>query len=248
MKQVPAEAGSLPRTIESGTDTAFRCLPAHALFWATGAALLLLDLWSKQWAFAALGPTEVTTIIPRVLEFRRSLNDGAVFGAFTGQTALFVAASVCAIGFVLYLFATSAARHRLLHLALGMVLAGALGNLYDRAFIVADVVRIHDSRTGRVESLIGTIVGEPTADSVRVGDWPEGTNVRTYDLDEVELRRQGVVRDFLKFVPRFPAWVPKLGGRDVWPWVFNIADSALVCGVLLLLVSSGHPRARDDER
>ena len=54
--------------------------------------------------------------------------------------------------------------------------------------------------------------------------------------DEVTTRRQGVVRDFIKFVPHFPAWVPRLGGKEIWPWVFNVADAALVCGVCILLI------------
>jgi lipoprotein signal peptidase len=156
---------------------------------------------------------------------------------------------VFAVGFVVYLFATSSARHRVLHIALGMVLAGALGNLYDRAFIHADVIRFHDPHSGRAESFIGKIVGEPTANSVAVGGWPEGDDPRTFDRDEVEIRHQGVVRDFLKIVPRFPSWAPKAAaGRDVWPWVFNIADSSLVCGVVLLLFFSGrHHSHRSEE-
>jgi len=223
-----------------------RSLQAHLIFWIAGGACLVLDLWSKEWAFSTLGPTEVRRAIPGFLEFRRSLNDGAVFGAFTGQTGLFVAASILAIGFVTYLFATSGARHFGLHMALGMILAGALGNLYDRGFVKADVVRPIRNGTGHRDAFIGVRVGEPIGESIRVGDWPDGTNARTYRLDEIELRRQGVVRDFLKFVPRFPSWVPRLNGRDVWPWVFNVADSALVCGVIVLILFSGRDHRRSE--
>ena len=125
-----------------------------------------------------------------------------------------------------------------------MILSGALGNLYDRAFIHADVARI-TADDGREHSVIGKVVSDDTDAKVRIGDWPDGTNPRSFQRDEVTLRRQGVVRDFIKFVPKFPSWVPRFAGRDVWPWVFNIADAALVVGVILLLLSSlfdRHPR------
>jgi len=38
------------------------------------------------------------------------------------------------------------------------------------------------------------------------------------------------VRDFLKIV-----W--KIGDRELWPWIFNVADVLLVIGVGLLLIT-----------
>ena len=197
---------------------------------------LAIDLWSKSWAFSRLGVQEVKTVIPGFLEFRRSLNDGAVFGTFTGQTSVFIVASLFALGFVLYLFMHSHARQKVLHVSLGLILAGALGNLYDRAFVHADVVRIEDKK-GRVQSQIGTIVAEDES-TIRLGDFPDGASPQTFKRSEVTLRRQGVVRDFLKFVPKFPSSWSRVGGIDMWPWIFNIADAALVVGVAVLLLGS----------
>jgi hypothetical protein len=123
-----------------------------------------------------------------------------------------------------------------------MILSGALGNLYDRAFVKADVLRLR-SDSGRIGSLIGRIVSEPGDSLIRIGDWPDGGNVRTHRASEVEIRRQGVVRDFIKFVPKFPEGFPKLGGRDIWPWVFNVADVALVIGVIFLLLQTCFERS-----
>jgi lipoprotein signal peptidase len=198
--------------------------------------LLVIDLWSKAWVFRNLGAHEVKTIVPGLLDFRRSLNDGAVFGTFTGQTSLFIVASLFALGFVLYLFLHSHARQWFLHISLGMILAGALGNLYDRIQVQADVIRVTD-RQGRVQSHIGTIVARDE-NTVVVGDFPDGGSPQAFARSEVEIRRQGVVRDFLKFVPKFPAGWPQLGGWDVWPWIFNVADAALVVGVAMLLLGS----------
>lgn len=236
----------MPATATTDTQTerqrsAITHAPAHIIFWGLAAALLALDLWSKAKVFATLAPDEIKPVLGHLFEFRRSLNDGAVFGSFTGQTGLFVAASFLALGFVVYLFSQSGARHRVMHVALGLILSGAMGNLYDRAFMKADVIRVPTS-SGQIGSLIGTIVSEPGDTMLRIGDWPDGGNVRVYRADEVDVRRQGVVRDFIKFVPKFPKGFPKLGGRDVWPWVFNVADAALVCGVILLLLITSFDR------
>ncbi|MCO6437825.1 MAG: signal peptidase II [Phycisphaerae bacterium] len=212
---------------------------AHLRFWIAAVSLLALDLFSKWWVFSTLKPDEVRTLIPGTLELRRSLNDGAVFGSFSGYTGVFVVASIFALAFVVYLFLASARNQRLLQICLGMILAGACGNLYDRLAVQADVVRVN--RGGQLRTvMIGQVLSEPGAERVQVGHWPEGDRLppRTFDREDVVLSRQGVVRDFLKFVPSFPQWVPRVGGREVWPWVFNVADAALVCGVILLVGTS----------
>lgn len=233
--------GNTPKHSEQDYGSAGRYLPAHLLFWTVAALVLALDLWSKRWAFAQLGSAETRTIIDGTLEFRRSLNAGAVFGSFSGRASLFVIASILALGFVLYLFTRSSRKQYGLHIALGLVLAGALGNLYDRTFIIADIVHVQ-ARSGPPEMIIGSAIEDNENQTVRVGDWPDGNHARTFRRSEVTMKKQGVVRDFIKFVPKFPAWVPKLAGRDIWPWVFNIADSALVCGVGVLLVSAWFER------
>jgi len=215
---------------------ALRHLPSHVRFWGLALLLLWLDLWSKSWAFGTLKPDVPLTIFPGMLEFRRSLNDGAVFGSFSGFVDVFIFASLFALLFVFYLFACSQRTQRGLHVALALILAGAVGNLYDRAYIVADVARIVDD-AGRARSLIGVVVSDPSEEMIRIGDWPDGRDPHTFAPHEIRLRRQGVVRDFIKFLPRFPAWVPRLGGRETWPWVFNVADAALVCGVGILLIT-----------
>lgn len=230
---------------DSNSQTALAHLPAHLLFWGVAGTLLAVDLWSKASVFETLTSTEIRTIIPGLIEFRCSLNDGAVFGSFTGQTGLFIVASVFALAFVFYLFAHSGRNQRSLHIALALILSGAFGNLYDRAFIKADVV----SPVGGGRRIIGKIVSDPDDRKVRIGDWPHGEHARSFDRDRVTIRRQGVVRDFIKFVPRFPASFPKVGGKETWPWVFNIADAALVCGVGVLLLNTwwvGKPKTQPE--
>jgi len=240
--QQPDRPGCMEET------AALRHLPSHLRFWIIGAAMLALDLWSKHHIFATLAPNDSKPFLANFVDFHRSLNDGAVFGSFTGQIGLFVAASVIALIFVVYLFSRCHRSQWIMQIALALVLSGALGNLYDRAMIKADVVT-YTPTSGQTRTWIGKVVDE-TETAVRVGDWPDGGNPTLIDKKYTKIRSQGVVRDFIRFSPAFPNWVPYFGGRDVWPWVFNIADAALVIGVGILLISSwvvrhpeGDPRA-----
>ena len=71
-------------------------------------------------------------LIPHVLDFHLTTNTGAVFGMAKGARWIFIGVSVVATMFVLLMFARSSAQSWLLHMALALILAGALGNLYDR--------------------------------------------------------------------------------------------------------------------
>jgi len=103
-----------------------------------------LDQWSKHEAFARLcsgvewyegipqplNRREVT-FIPGLIDFTVTTNQGAVFGFGQGKRTLFVVVSAAAILFIAYLFVTSGTQ-RIYQVILGMLMAGVLGNLYDR--------------------------------------------------------------------------------------------------------------------
>jgi signal peptidase II len=106
-----------------------------ALFAAIAAGGLVVDLWSKGWMFAQLGLPNGPTwwMWEGYFGFQTSLNEGALFGLGQGKAWLFAGFSVCAaVAIVYWLFVVGAAQDRLLTVALGGVLAGVLGNLYDR--------------------------------------------------------------------------------------------------------------------
>lgn len=220
-------------------DSAIGCVSAHLRLWGLAALCLCVDLASKRWAFNDLGADESRVLIPGLIQAHRSLNSGALFGAFSGWVWVFIVASLLALGFVLYVFACSGRRQRVLHLGLALILAGALGNLYDRAFVLADVVELRPSSGLAIEQDIGIITSPPGADPLVLDSYPDRRFAREYRLEDVaSVSRHGVVRDFVKFVP--------IAGFDYWPWVFNLADALLVIGVVILLINfrSQHRRRR----
>jgi signal peptidase II len=122
----------------SSQSTAMQAVPFQSVLIFAGIAIpgCLIDLASKAWIFNRLGmPGENPTwwICPEFFGLQTSLNKGALFGLGQGQVWLFASLSVgAAVGILYWLFFAGGARDRLLTPALGCVMAGILGNLYDR--------------------------------------------------------------------------------------------------------------------
>ncbi len=193
------------------TLTAGRSPRAIIFFLALAVFLLTADLTLKYLAFEFVAgtpvhptpqnlhdrnlipPHEGVSVIPNVLMLKLTLNFGAVFGIGSGARTLFIIVSAMAVAVILSLFWRSSRRQHALHIALAMVLSGALGNLHDRIFI-------------------------------------------------------GAVRDMLYLFPgvQLPFGLAWPGGsREVYPWIFNIADMALMIGVgIILLTLLRKPKTR----
>ncbi len=147
---------------------------AHLCLWLTTGLGLAGDLASKSLAWHGLGPPpdpfhqgDPYVLIPGWLQLGTSQNLGIVFGLNFGEMLGLGAAggriatallTIATCGLIFYLFATSRARQRWLHVACGLVLAGALGNLYDR--LVFGYVRDFIQFVGSVE-VAGRELGWP---------------------------------------------------------------------------------------
>lgn len=78
-------------------------------------------------------PPPVVVVMPRVLEFTLVLNPGAVFGIGAGKRWSFILFTGGAIVFALWMFASwTRPRDHGAHAGIALLLAGGLGNLYDR--------------------------------------------------------------------------------------------------------------------
>jgi signal peptidase II len=136
-----------------GQQRAWRSPLAWLVLLLVVAGGLSLDLWLKHWSFENVAPTPVVmdraairdnpnilvpphlpvSVVPRVLNLHLVLNDGAVFGIGANQRMFFVVFTVGALAAALLVFGRwTNRRSTLAHVALGLILAGGLGNLYDR--------------------------------------------------------------------------------------------------------------------
>lgn len=182
--QAPAASGH-------GDDSASAPPPSRPLRIGLLAAValtgLVVDVVTKVLVVAELDPSEPLQVPGGFLQLRLLRNAGAAFSLATGMTWLL---SVVAV-IVVVAIVRMARRLRSAGWAvgLGLVLAGALGNLTDRVFRAPGPFRGH-------------------------------------------------VVDFLALVH---------DGRSIWP-VFNVADSCIVCGGILLVLLAFLGREPDGTR
>lgn len=106
------------------------------VFLALAAVAAGVDLATKSIAFARLGMPGVGPrhdLIPGVLMLETNLNEGALFGMGQGLGLAFAGVSVLAIAGILAMMARQTTRDdAILVTALGLIVGGIVGNLYDR--------------------------------------------------------------------------------------------------------------------
>lgn len=123
----------------------------YVAFVLIAAVGLAADLITKAVVFS--WPGKLTGHVDWVWEgyfgLQTSLNEGALFGLGYGQVPLFAGISVlAAIGVPLWLFWGGAAHDWWLTVSLAGIMAGVLGNLYDRLGLSGEVWPAWDPRAG----------------------------------------------------------------------------------------------------
>jgi signal peptidase II len=114
----------------------------YALFLLPAVLGCATDLATKAWMFSwlELRSGGIYWIWRGHVGIQLSWNDGALFGIGQGNVWLFAALScVAAIAIPLWLFVFAAARDAWTTFALGCVMGGVLGNLYDRLGLHGEV-------------------------------------------------------------------------------------------------------------
>jgi signal peptidase II len=109
----------------------------YLVFLLIAAGGLAADLVSKQWVFAWRElerlPEGTWWLWHDLAGIQKSLNPGALFGMGPGMWPMFSVLSVAAgVGILWWLFWRGAARQWILTIVLAGIMAGVLGNLYDR--------------------------------------------------------------------------------------------------------------------
>ncbi len=123
------------------------------LFWTIALLGAGFDLATKSYIFHQLGePGEQLspyTVVPNILELQTSYNPGALWGFMRNvphSSLIFAVLSIiAAVGICVWLFRLRAAVDRGLTIALALIMAGALGNCYDRLVLgkVRDFAHFH---------------------------------------------------------------------------------------------------------
>ena len=105
-----------------------------AVFATITPSVLVLDLISKNWALDTLGGGNRTEIFGGFVPLTLAYNRGAAFGISLGDDSrwFFIPITILALILLLVLLKQAARRDWLRLVSISMVVAGALGNLYDR--------------------------------------------------------------------------------------------------------------------
>lgn len=106
---------------------------------------VIIDIVSKWVVFSKVDAFGKVILIPGLLNILRSENKGVVFGIFPGKTNAFIIFSAIAIVVISCIYVWSDKSLSVSNLALGLVMAGAVGNLWDRIWYkhVRDFIDLH---------------------------------------------------------------------------------------------------------
>jgi len=97
------------------------------------AVVLPLDQLSKMWIASYVSPFAPLQVIPGFFQLTHARNPGMAFGFWQGvPSAFFIAVTLVALVLVAGMFRGIEREDRLSAVSLGLIIAGALGNLADR--------------------------------------------------------------------------------------------------------------------
>jgi len=105
--------------------------PRWPLFLGLAGAILAADQLTKLWVTSLLAPGESVDIVGDLIRLIHGRNAGGLFGFFQGQAIVFGLVSMVVVGLIVAYHARSG-RSTYLSITLGLLLGGALGNLFDR--------------------------------------------------------------------------------------------------------------------
>ena len=97
-------------------------------------SVLVLDFFTKRWALETLSGNNGLEILGGFVPLRLAYNRGAAFGISVGSDSrwFFIPITILALTLLLVLLRQAGQRDWLRMCSISMVVAGALGNLYDR--------------------------------------------------------------------------------------------------------------------
>jgi signal peptidase II len=127
-----------------------------AVFLSIALSGAALDLLTKHLAFSYIDPWDrEVRVIDGWYSVGRTLNPGVIFGGFPGAQKLWLVVSIAAVPAILAIFFSIKRMKWILSVALGMILAGTLGNMVDRVSegAVRDFIKFYYRRADGSEAV-----------------------------------------------------------------------------------------------
>jgi signal peptidase II len=116
----------------SSEGSVSRGFTKSAVLLLTALAILIADQLTKGLVVANLALGEKVRVLGDFVQVWHAQNRGAAFSLFQGGSFVFLIVSVLSIGMVAYFHRSLRAQGWWLHLVLGVILGGTLGNFIDR--------------------------------------------------------------------------------------------------------------------
>ncbi len=193
---------------------------------AVVAFILVLDQVIKVYVKTHFAPYDSYPLLGNWFVAEYIENQGMAFGTVFGSQAWHKLAlsifRIVAISAIVYYWIKQAKRGAPMEflVAIGFVMAGATGNLIDSMFY--DFIFEYDPCV-RFNFLEGSGIEHDCA------FWGIQETRHTGFL-------QGNVVDMFRFNATWPQWVPWLGGEQVFPAIWNVADGAITLGVIMVFI------------
>ncbi len=193
-------------------------------------SLLIIDQIVKIWVKTSFSSDEVRYLFGTWFSLHYIENQGMAFGTTFGSAMWHKLAlsifRILAIGFIIYYIVREAKKVEVKTeylLAVGLILSGAAGNLIDSMFY--DFIFSFNPCEG-FNQLPGS---------------GKFMNCKDYGFEyQVEVRHKGFllanVVDMFQFEAYWPKWVPVIGGSQVFPAIWNVADSCISIGIGWIII------------
>lgn len=193
-------------------------------------SLLILDQVVKIWVKTSFSSDEVRHVFGTWFSLHYIENQGMAFGTTFGsgmwhKLALSIF-RILAIGFIIYYILRESKKVEVRTeylLAIGLILSGAAGNLIDS--MIYDFLFTFNPCEG-FNQLPGS---------------GKFMNCKDYGFEyQVEVRHRGFllanVVDMFQFEAFWPKWVPIVGGGQLFPAIWNVADSCISVGIGWIII------------
>jgi len=189
--------------------------------------LLIADQTLKLYIKSNFLPWDQCNILGEWFKLRYSENQGMAFGTTFGTAiwhkltlSIFRLVAVFFIAYYIIREARKGVKTEYL-IAISLILTGATGNLLDSMF--------HDYLYP-FDPCHQYNWMEGTGNFAKCGDFAENIEVRHHGF------LLGSVVDMFQFDMTWPDWVPLVGGSEVFPAIWNLADACISIGVFMLLI------------